>query len=64
MVYPILETLKLREMVNDLLYTGADIDLGRIAELLTLNRISSSVNSAFGATWVVAPFAGMMTTGV
>ena len=38
-VYPILETLGLREIVNTLCYTRADIDLGRIAELLTLNRL-------------------------
>jgi transposase len=38
-VYPILETLRLREMVNGLRHTRADIDLGRIAELLTLNRL-------------------------
>jgi transposase len=38
-VYPILETLGLREIVNDLRYTRADIDPGRIAELLTLNRL-------------------------
>ena len=38
-VYPILETMRLREIVNELRYTGADIDLGRIAELLTLNRL-------------------------
>ncbi|HIC94222.1 MAG TPA: IS1634 family transposase [Anaerolineae bacterium] len=38
-VYPVLETLGLREIVNDLRYTRADIDLGRITELLTLNRL-------------------------
>jgi hypothetical protein len=38
-VYPILETLRLREIVNGLRYTRADIDLGHIAELLTLNRL-------------------------
>jgi len=38
-VYPILETLGLREIVNGLCYTRADIDLGHIAELLTLNRL-------------------------
>jgi len=38
-VYPILGTLGLREIVNNLRYTRADIDLGRIAELLTLNRL-------------------------
>ena len=38
-VYPILETLGLREIINGLRYTRADIDLGHIAELLTLNRL-------------------------
>ena len=38
-VYPTLKTMRLREIVNGLRYTGADIDLGRIAELLTLNRL-------------------------
>jgi transposase len=38
-VYAVLGTLGLREMVNNLCYTRADIDLGRIAELLTLNRL-------------------------
>jgi len=38
-VYPILETLGLRDIVNHLRYTRTDIDLGRIAELLTLNRL-------------------------
>jgi transposase len=38
-VYPVLGTLGLREIVNDLRYTRADIDLGRIAELLTMNRL-------------------------
>jgi hypothetical protein len=32
-VYPILETLGLREIVNGLRCTRADIDLGHIAEL-------------------------------
>lgn len=39
MVYPILETLGLRATINELIRTRADIDLGRIAELLTLNRL-------------------------
>jgi len=38
-VYPILETFGLRGVVNRLHYTRADIDLGRIGELLTLNRL-------------------------
>jgi transposase len=38
-VYPVLGILGLREIVNNLRYTRADVDLGRIAELLTLNRL-------------------------
>ena len=40
-VYPILETMRLREIVNELRYTGADIDLGRIAELAPKSRCST-----------------------
>jgi transposase len=38
-VYPILESLGLRETVNGLIRTRADVDLGCIAEWLTLNRL-------------------------
>jgi transposase len=38
-IYPILESLGLRETVNGLIRTRADVDLGRIAEWLTLNRL-------------------------
>jgi transposase len=38
-VYPIVESLGLRETVNGLIRTRADVDLGRIAEWLTLNRL-------------------------
>jgi transposase len=38
-VYPILESLGLRQAVNELIRTRADIDLGHIAEWLTLNRL-------------------------
>ena len=37
-VYPILESLGLREAVNERIHTRSDIDLGRIAEWLTLKR--------------------------
>ena len=38
-VYPIVESLELRETVNGLIRRRADVDLGRIAEWLTLNRL-------------------------
>lgn len=38
-VYPILESLRLREIVNQLRGTRADIDLGRVTEVLLLNRL-------------------------
>jgi transposase len=38
-VYPIQESLGLREAVNEQIHTRADVDLGRVAEWLTLNRL-------------------------
>lgn len=38
-VYPLLERLHLRQIINSLATTGAEIDLGRVVELLTLNRL-------------------------
>lgn len=38
-VYPLLEELRVRETINALRQTGADIDLGRLVEVLTLNRL-------------------------
>lgn len=40
-LYPILEALGLRDEINTLRPSKADIDLGRIALLLTLNRLMS-----------------------
>ena len=51
-IYPILETLKLRETVNELRYTKADIDLGRIAELLTLNRLLAPQPLCWVKRWI------------
>lgn len=39
LLYPILEELAVRQVVNELVPTKADIDLGRIVVLLTLNRL-------------------------
>jgi transposase len=38
-VYPLVERLRLREIVNQLRGTRADIDLGRATEVLLLNRL-------------------------
>jgi len=39
LLYPILNDLQVRQTVNELAPTEADIDLGRIVVLLTLNRL-------------------------
>ncbi len=39
LLYPILEALGVRQTVNELVPTEADIDLGRVVLLLTLNRL-------------------------
>ncbi len=39
LVYPVCETLQIRETINHLHPTRADIDLGRLVVLLTLNRL-------------------------
>jgi hypothetical protein len=39
LLYPILEALRVRQTVNELVSTEADIDLGRVVLLLTLNRL-------------------------
>jgi len=39
LVYPIITALQVRQLTNELIPSQADIDLGRIVELLTLNRL-------------------------
>ncbi len=38
-LYPMLEALQVRQTINGLGLTGADIDLGRVVEILTLKRL-------------------------
>ena len=38
-IYPLLEDLGVRQTINSLGKSGADIDLGRVVEVLTLNRL-------------------------
>ena len=40
-VYPLLEALQVRQTINALRGSRADIDLGRVVEVLTLNRLMS-----------------------
>jgi transposase len=41
LVYPLLEALQVRETINALRWSRADIDLGRVVEVLLLNRLMS-----------------------
>jgi transposase len=38
-LYPLMEALQVRQTINGLSMTGADIDLGRMVEIQTLNRL-------------------------
>jgi transposase len=38
-LYPLLEALQVRQIINGLAMSGAEIDLGRVVEVLTLNRL-------------------------
>lgn len=40
-LYPLLETMQVRETINALRWTKADVDLGRLVEVLTLNRLTA-----------------------
>lgn len=51
-VYPLLERLQVRQIINSLATTGADIDLGRVVELLTLNRLLSPRPLTHVGEWV------------
>ncbi len=41
-LYPLLEAMQVRETINALRWTKADVDLGRLVEVLTLNRSMAS----------------------
>jgi len=52
LVYPILTALHVRQTTNDLAPSQADIDLGRIVELLTLNRLMAPQPLYHVADWL------------
>jgi transposase len=51
-LYPLLESLGVRQTINGLRMTGADIDLGRMVEILTLNRLLSPQPLNHVGEWV------------
>jgi transposase len=52
LVYPVMQDLRIGEMTNRLVPSQADIDLGRIVELLTLNRLLAPTPLYGVAEWL------------
>ena len=52
LLYPLLETLQVRQTINGLTMTGADLDLGRLVEILTLNRLVAPRPLTHVGEWV------------
>jgi transposase len=63
LVYPLLEALRVRETINALRWSKADIDLGRLVEVLLLNRLMSPQPLYHVGEWanqtVVVPMFGL-----
>jgi len=59
-VYPLLEDLGVRQIINGLGLNGADIDLGRIVEMLTLNRLLAPRPLNHVGEWVEQSIVGRM----
>lgn len=59
-LYPILETLGLRAIVNTLCATEADLDLGRVLLVLVLNRLLSPQPLSAIQDWVAHTVVGLM----
>jgi len=51
LIYPLLEALGVRQTINSLGMSGADIDLGRLVELLTLNRSTMWASGSSKVWW-------------
>lgn len=52
LVIPLLRELKVREMTNEVAVSQADVDLGRVVELLVLNRLLSPTPLYQVAEWL------------
>ena len=62
-LYPLLEAMQVRETINTLRWTKADVDLGRLVEVLTLNRLMAPQPLSHVGEWatqtVVASMFGL-----
>jgi transposase len=62
-LYPLLEAMQVRETINALRWTKADVDLGRLVEILTLNRLMAPQPLSHVGEWatqtVVASMFGL-----
>ena len=52
-LYPLLEAMQVRETINALRWTKADVDLGRVVEILTLNRSMAPQPLSHVGEWAV-----------
>jgi transposase len=59
-VYPLLEALQLRQTINGLRMTRGEIDLGRLVEVLTLNRVLAPQPLLHVGQWVEQSGVGRM----
>ena len=59
-VYPLLETLRIRETINELRGSKAKIDIGRLIEVLVLNRLISPQPLSHVGEWVGQTVVGQM----
>ena len=63
LIYPLLEALRIRETINRLCWTKAEIDIGRLVEVLTLNRLAAPLPLYRVGEWadqtVVVPMFGL-----
>ena len=59
-VYPLLEALGVRQIINSLGINGADIDLGRVVEMLILNRLLAPQPLNHVGEWVEQSIVGRM----
>lgn len=62
-VYPLIETMRIRETINELRWSNADVDLGQVVEVLVLNRLLSPQPLSHVGEWagqtVVAQMFGL-----
>jgi transposase len=59
-LYPLLEAFQVRQTINGLGMSGADIDLGRVVEVLTLNRLLAPRPLSQVGEWVDQSVVGTM----